>query len=64
MYFDSSPGSPFSKNILGRLEVFETTQVIFLDVLVSGMICAGLVTLFGLGVGVSIELFKSFGGVR
>lgn len=29
-----------------------------------GMGLSGLVTLFGLGIGLSINLFKSFGGVR
>lgn len=40
------------------------TTDIFMQVLLSGMACAGLVTIFGFGVSAAIDLFKHLGGVR
>ncbi len=40
------------------------TTDIFMQVLLSGMTCAGLVSIFGLGISAAIDLFKHLGGIR
>lgn len=37
---------------------------LILQVIVSGITCYGVITLFGLGIGAAIDLLKLFGGVR
>lgn len=56
-------GCAADPRILVRMEVTQVSQIA-VQALLSGIVLAGITTFMGFGVGLAIELFKSYGGVR